>query len=155
MAARHEEITDKLRRAIGREDYAVGSPLPAEADLTACCGVSRGTVDQAVAALTVEGLIGSRQGVRPRGSDEPPQPGLRRAVQLRAVGARWGARRPGTWCPPPTAPRRWRTPNDWSSPRVPPVLHILRVRGLGGEPVCCEVRYHPAWPVFLSVAGCR
>ncbi|MFE2162937.1 GntR family transcriptional regulator, partial [Streptomyces lydicus] len=64
MAARHEEITEKLRRAIDREDYAVGSPLPTEADLAARYGISRGTGRQAVAALTVEVLQGSPQGLR-------------------------------------------------------------------------------------------
>ncbi|SCK51205.1 Transcriptional regulators [Streptomyces sp. SceaMP-e96] len=47
MAARHEEIAEELRRAIDREDYAVGGPLPTEADLAARYSVSRGTVRQA------------------------------------------------------------------------------------------------------------
>src|SRR3954454_2061650 len=64
MGARHEEIADELRRAIDREEYTVGSLLPAETELAAHYGVSRGTVRQAVAALTAEGLIGSRQGGR-------------------------------------------------------------------------------------------
>src|SRR5689334_23652522 len=64
MTARHEEIADELRRAIDREEYTVGSRLPSESELAAHYGVSRGTVRQAVAALTAEGLIGSRQGAR-------------------------------------------------------------------------------------------
>ncbi|WP_162948472.1 GntR family transcriptional regulator, partial [Streptomyces europaeiscabiei] len=64
MAARHEEIAEALRRAIDREDYTVGSLLPPETELAARYGVSRGTVRQAVATLTAEGLIGSRQGAR-------------------------------------------------------------------------------------------
>ncbi|WP_416976168.1 GntR family transcriptional regulator, partial [Streptomyces sp. 4F14] len=44
MTARHEEIADELRRAIDREEYTVGSLLPAETDLAAHYGVSRGTV---------------------------------------------------------------------------------------------------------------
>lgn len=47
MAARHEEIAEELRRAIDREDYAVGSPLPTEVDLAPRHSVSRGTVRQA------------------------------------------------------------------------------------------------------------
>ena len=64
MMARHEEIAEELRRAIDREDYTVGALLPSEADLAARYGVSRGTVRQAVAALSAEGLVGSRQGTR-------------------------------------------------------------------------------------------
>ncbi len=55
MTARHEEIADELRKAIDREEYTVGSLLPAETDLAAQYGVSRGTVRQAVAALTAAG----------------------------------------------------------------------------------------------------
>ncbi len=55
MTARHEEIAEELRRAIDREEYAVGALLPAETDLAARFGVSRGTVRQAVLALTAEG----------------------------------------------------------------------------------------------------
>lgn len=77
MAARHEEIAEKLRRAIDREDYAVGSPLPTEADLAARYGISRGTARQAVAALTsrrsqsLAELCGFAQWARARGREQP------------------------------------------------------------------------------------
>ena len=38
MTARHEEIADELRRAIGREQYTVGSRLPSESELAAHYG---------------------------------------------------------------------------------------------------------------------
>ena len=62
MATRHEEIAEELRRAIDREDYTVGSLLPAETELAAHYGVSRGTVRQALAALRAEGLIAGGRG---------------------------------------------------------------------------------------------
>ena len=64
MAARHEEIAEELRRAIDREEYMVGALMPSETSLAARYQVSRGSVQQAVATLTAEGLIGSRQGAR-------------------------------------------------------------------------------------------
>ncbi|WP_431041141.1 GntR family transcriptional regulator [Streptomyces sp. P1-3] len=64
MGARHEEIANALRRAIDGEEYAVGALLPSESQLATEYRVSRGTVRQAIAALTSEGLIGSRQGAR-------------------------------------------------------------------------------------------
>lgn len=39
MAARHEEIAEELRRAIDREEYAVGSRLLPETELAARYGV--------------------------------------------------------------------------------------------------------------------
>lgn len=62
--ARYLEIADAIRRAILEGDYAVGAQLPSESELVARWSASRGTVRQAVALLTSEGLIGSRQGAR-------------------------------------------------------------------------------------------
>ena len=72
-----------------------GLPPPAETELAARCGVSRGTIRQAVAALTAEGLIGSRQGSR-RGSlghDRAPVEGL--------IGSYQGIRHAVDGGPPP------------------------------------------------------
>ncbi|SMF25867.1 GntR family transcriptional regulator [Streptomyces sp. Amel2xC10] len=145
MPARHEEIADELRRAIGREEYAVGALLPAETDLATRYGVSRGTVRQAVAALTAEGLIGSRQGARrvvlaSRRSQSFAE--LRSFAQwARAMGRAATGRVVAQEYRPAGAEDAVRLQVDAGSP----VLHVLRVRGLDGEPVLLERTVYAGW----------
>ncbi|MFJ8200622.1 GntR family transcriptional regulator [Streptomyces sp. NPDC096152] len=145
MPARHEEIADALRRAIGREEYTVGSRLPPETELAAQYGVSRGTVRQAVAALTTEGLIGSRQGARrvvlaSRRSQSFAE--LRSFAQwARAMGRRATGR---------VVAQGYRPAGEEDAVRLhlpegTPVLHVLRVRGLDGEPVLLERTVYADW----------
>ncbi|MBK3562661.1 MULTISPECIES: GntR family transcriptional regulator [unclassified Streptomyces] len=145
MTARHEEIADELRKAIDREEYTVGSRLPAETDLAAQYGVSRGTVRQAVAALTAEGLIGSRQGARrmvlaSRRSQSFAE--LRsfaewaRAMEREATGL--------------VVEQEYRPATAEDVVRLQltekaRVLHVLRVRGLDGEPVLLERTVYADW----------
>ncbi|MEU0038165.1 MULTISPECIES: GntR family transcriptional regulator [unclassified Streptomyces] len=145
MGARHEEIADELRRAIDREEYTVGSLLPAETDLAAQYGVARGTVRQAVAALTAEGLIGSRQGARrvvlaSRRSQS--------FAELRSF-AEW-ARTMGREATGRVVEQTYRpaTAEDAVRLQLPEgtaVLHVLRVRGLDGEPVLLERTVYADW----------
>jgi GntR family transcriptional regulator len=145
MAARHEEIADALRRAIDREQYTVGSRLPSEAELAAHYGVSRGTVRQAVAALTAEGLIGSRQGARrvvlaSRRSQSFTE--LRSFAQwARAMGREATGHVVAQEYLPATAEDAVRLQLRAGTP----VLHVLRVRGLDGEPVLLERTVYADW----------
>ncbi|MFI9763744.1 GntR family transcriptional regulator [Streptomyces sp. NPDC051963] len=145
MAARHEEIADELRRAIDREEYTVGSLLPAETDLASHYAVSRGTVRQAVATLTAEGLIGSRQGARrvvlaSRRSQS--------FAELRSF-AQW-ARAMGREATGQVVAQDYRPATTEDAVRLhlregTPVLHVLRVRGLDGEPVLLERTVYADW----------
>jgi len=145
VSTRHEEIADELRQAIDREEYAVGGRLPAETELAARYGVSRGTVRQAVAALTSEGLIGSRQGARrvvltSRRSQSFAE--LRSFAQwARAMGREATGRVVAQEYLPATAQDAARLQ---LRPGVP-VLHVLRVRGLDGEPVLVERTVYADW----------
>ena len=145
MATRHEEIADELRRAIDREEYTVGSRLPAETELAAHYGVSRGTVRQAVAALTAEGLIGSRQGARrvvlaSRRSQSFAE--LRSFAQwARAMGREATGRVVVQEYLPATAQDAARLQLREGTR----VLHVLRVRGLDGEPVLVERTVYADW----------
>ncbi|MER6442550.1 GntR family transcriptional regulator [Streptomyces sp. NPDC001185] len=145
MGARHEEIADELRRAIDREEYTVGSLLPAETDLAAQYGVARGTVRQAVAALTAEGLIGSRQGARrvvlaSRRSQS--------FAELRSF-AEWartmGRRATGHVVEQTYRPATAEDAVRLQLPEGTSVLHVLRVRGLDGEPVLLERTVYADW----------
>jgi GntR family transcriptional regulator len=57
MIPKYIRIADDLRQAILNGDHAPGSTLPSETDLLTRYQVSRGTVRQAVALLTAEGLV--------------------------------------------------------------------------------------------------
>ncbi|MYS88700.1 MULTISPECIES: GntR family transcriptional regulator [Streptomyces] len=145
MTARHEQIADELRRAIDREEYTVGSRLPAETELAAHYGVSRGTIRQAVAALTAEGLIGSRQGAR-----RVVLAGRRSQsfAELRSF-AQW-ARAMGREATGRVIAQDYRPATAHDAVRLQllertPVLHVLRVRGLDGEPVLLERTVYADW----------
>ncbi|WP_200300541.1 GntR family transcriptional regulator [Streptomyces adelaidensis] len=145
MAARHEEIAEELRRGIDREEYTVGSLLPPETELAAHYNVSRGTVRQAVAALTAEGLIGSRQGARRVVLASRRSQTL---AELRSF-AQW-ARAMGREATGRVIAQEYRTatPEDRVRLRLPTdaqVLHVLRVRGLDGEPVLLERTVYADW----------
>ncbi|MEU1269380.1 GntR family transcriptional regulator [Streptomyces sp. NPDC005799] len=145
MPARHEEIADELRRAIDREEYTVGARLPSETELAARFDVSRGTVRQAVAALTTEGLIGSRQGARrvvlaSRRSQS--------FAELRSF-AQW-AHAMGREATGHVVAQEYLPATAQDSARLQlregtPVLHVLRVRGLDGEPVLLERTVYADW----------
>lgn len=145
MAPRHEEIADELRRAIDREEYTVGSLLPTETDLAVHYGVSRGTVRQAVATLTAEGLIGSRQGARrvvlaSRRSQS--------FAELRSFAQWAGTMGRGATGHVVAQEYRPATKEDAVRLHLPartPVLHVLRVRGLDGEPVLLERTVYADW----------
>jgi GntR family transcriptional regulator len=145
VAARHEEIAEELRRAIDDEEYTVGALLPPETELAARYGVSRGTVRQAVAALTAEGLIGSRQGARrvvlaSRRSQS--------FAELRSF-AQWaramGRAASGTVVRTETRPASAEDATRLHLRTGTDVLYVLRVRGLDGEPVLVERTVYADW----------
>ncbi|MER5833404.1 GntR family transcriptional regulator [Streptomyces sp. NPDC002130] len=145
MTARHEQIADELRRAIDREEYTVGNRLPSEAELAAHYGVSRGTVRQAVAALTAEGLIGSRQGARRvvlAGRRSQSFAELRSFAQwAQAMGREATGRVITQDYRPATAEDAVRLQLREGTA----VLSVLRVRGLDGEPVLLERTVYADW----------
>ncbi|MCW7991134.1 GntR family transcriptional regulator, partial [Streptomyces platensis subsp. clarensis] len=142
---RHERIAEELRRAIDREEYAVGSRLPTEAELAARHDASRGTVRQALAALTAEGLIGSRQGAR-----RVVLAGRRSQsfAQLRSF-AQW-AQAMGRTATGRVVEQEYRPATAEDAARLhlapgTPLLNVLRLRGLDGEPVLIERSVYADW----------
>ena len=145
MATRHEEIAEELRQAIDREDYTVGSLLPAETELAAHYGVSRGTVRQAVAALTAEGLIGSRQGARRVVLAGSRSQSFTELCSFAQWAHAMGREASGHVM---SSAYRPATPEDCARLQLPPgtaVLHILRVRALDGERVLLERTVYADW----------
>ena len=59
----HRSLSDSLRASIESGEYAIGSLLPPESDLSEQYGVSRHTVRQAMRSLADSGLISRRAGI--------------------------------------------------------------------------------------------
>lgn len=83
-------MADQLRALIESGEYAAGSVLPAERDLSAQLGVSRTSVREALIALEVIGLVTVRAGsgvvVRGKAPDAPPSVPV---LQQAAAQSRW------------------------------------------------------------------
>ncbi|MEZ0093460.1 GntR family transcriptional regulator [Streptacidiphilus sp. EB129] len=145
MAARHEEIAEELRHAIDRGEYPVGGTLPTESDLASRYQVSRGTVRQAVAALTSEGRIGSRQGARRVVLGNKRSQSF---AELRSF-AQWAGAMGRTASGRVVEQfRRPATAEDAERLQIAigdDVLQVLRVRGLDGELVLVERNVYPLW----------
>ncbi|MEV8535408.1 GntR family transcriptional regulator [Streptomyces sp. NPDC051211] len=143
--ARYLEIADGIRRAILEGDHPVGARLPSESELVARWSASRGTVRQAVALLTSEGLIGSRQGARRivlRQERRHSFAELNSFAQwARGMGLSAGSRILVRSRRPATAEeaRRLALPADGE------VLHVLRLRSLDGEPAMVERTAYADW----------
>ncbi|QNE77556.1 UTRA domain-containing protein [Streptomyces finlayi] len=143
--ARYLEIADAIRQAILEGAFPVGARLPSESELVAHWSASRGTVRQAVALLTSEGLIGSRQGARrivlrqerrqsfaELNSFAQWAQGLGLEVASRILVR---SRRPAT----AEEARRLALPEDTE------ILHVLRLRSLDGEPAMVERTAYADW----------
>jgi GntR family transcriptional regulator len=63
LAPKYQQIADQLRAQIGNGVLAPGQRLPSEPDLAAQYEASRNTVRLAIALLTNQGLVVSRQGL--------------------------------------------------------------------------------------------
>ncbi len=63
LAPKYQQIADQLRAQIGSGVLAAGQRLPSEPDLAAQYEASRNTVRLAIALLTNQGLVVSRQGL--------------------------------------------------------------------------------------------
>ncbi|WP_344979861.1 GntR family transcriptional regulator, partial [Streptosporangium fragile] len=145
VTARYVRIAAELRDAITRGEYAVGAQLPSEAELAARFAASRGTVRQAVAVLASEGLVGSRQGARRIVLGRERSQSFAElhsfAQWARAMGYRVSGRvleRHRRAATPTEAVRLALQPGE-------PVLAVLRLRSLDGEPVMLERTVYAGW----------
>lgn len=145
MTRRHEQIAEALREAISDGRHPVGSALPSEAELAERHGVSRGTVRQAVSALQAEGMIGSRQGARRVVLSTSPSQSF---AELRSFAqwARTGGHSPGGLV---LESSRGRASGGEAAllqlSTHAPVLRVLRLRTLDGDPVLLERTVYAGW----------
>lgn len=138
MAARHEHIANDLRRRITESIYPLGTRLPAETELAVDYGVSRSTIRQAVTALQLEGFVDSRQGAR----RVVLRTTLAQDVASHENFSQWAKRNGRT--PGGLILKRFREPATETEAILfevaigEPVLRVLRLRTLDGEPILVE-----------------
>jgi DNA-binding GntR family transcriptional regulator len=145
MVVQHRQIAEDLRQQIAASVYPPGSCLPPETKMAAQYGVSRGTVRQAVITLQMEGLLDTRQGARRTVLRAAPAQSLGRLQSF----AQWAAeigRTPGGLV---LRLRRGSATED-DAVRLcvapgEPLLHVLRLRTLDGEPILVERTIYAPW----------
>jgi GntR family transcriptional regulator len=93
---RYRSIADELRRRVERGEFAAGSLLPSESELSGEFGASRVTVRRALEELRQEGLLDARQGLGWFAAADPLRQSLARLGtiedQLAASGVEPGRR---------------------------------------------------------------
>jgi GntR family transcriptional regulator len=139
----YRQIIDDLTAAIRAGEYSDGRGLPSESELSRVYGVSRGTVRQAFVQLRAAGVVSSRRGAR---RQVQPAQRVQSMTELLSF-SRW-ARSIGE---PPSS--RVVTVEHTPSPAAVAaaleiaegtrVLHVVRVRLLGGVPAMLEDTYYP------------
>lgn len=145
MVVQHRQIADHLRQQIAASVYPPGSCLPAEVEMAARYGVSRGTVRQAIVTLQLEGILDTRQGARRTVLRAAPAQSFAR-LQSFAQWAAGNGRTPGG-----LILRMRREPaSEEDAVRLQvtardDVLHVLRLRTLDGEPILIERIVYAGW----------
>jgi GntR family transcriptional regulator len=134
----HTQVSDELRGEILRGELPPGSTIPSEAHLCARFDASRGTIRRAVATLRHEGLVGGGQGRPPTVRDsavaQPFETFLSFTSWARQVGRTPGQRTI-------EVARRAASPAAAEALGLPeghPVVDVLRLRTLDGEPAMLE-----------------
>ena len=134
----HVRISAELRDRILSGDLAPGSPLPSEAQLTAEFGTSRGTIRAALATLRSAGLIRGGQGKPPVVRDKTLSQPFENLLSFTSWAERAG-RTPGQRTVElARRPASARIAQHLCIEEGEPVVELLRVRLLDGEPVMLE-----------------
>ncbi|MGH3360664.1 MAG: GntR family transcriptional regulator [Nocardioidaceae bacterium] len=134
----HAEVADELRGEISSGAIAVGESMPSETRLVRRFGVSRGTVRRALSTLRHEGLIGGGQGrppvVRERAIAQSFETFLSFSAWARGMG-----REPGQRLIELALRGAGAAAADaLDVEEGTPVVELLRLRTLDGEPAMLE-----------------
>lgn len=134
----HVQVANALRNEIVRGELPMGSTLPSEAQLCATYGASRGTIRNALATLRREGLIGGGQGRPPTVRDTAVGQPFETLLSFTAWAGEIG-REPGQRTI--EIARRGASGAAAAALGVEegvPVVEVLRLRTLDGEPAMLE-----------------
>jgi GntR family transcriptional regulator len=139
----YRRIADDLATAISEGEYD-GRGLPSESELSSAYGVSRGTVRQAFAQLRADGVVTSRRGARRQASEGPLLQSMGELLGFtrwaRSLGQEPSSRTIGAVTTGATAEVAEALGVDAGAE----VLHVVRVRLLGGTPAMLEDTHYPA-----------
>jgi len=139
----HQQIAAQLRHAIESEQLSPGHRLGNEIDLAGQFGVSRGTMRQAIQALVNSGLL-----VRKRGIGTTVLPGaITRPLHLTSMFddlVDSGHRPVTTVLIEQVIPAPSEVAEQLQLPHGAMVLHLRRLRALGGQPLAILENYLPA-----------
>src|ERR1700754_5101674 len=134
----HQRIADELRRRIATGALPVGTALPSEAQLCQEMGASRGPVRQALGALRAEGLIGGGRGKPPVVRAQPVAQPFSTFMSFSKWAEQIG-RTPGQRTLEIARRGAHREAADsLGLDEGDPVIQILRLRLLDGEPTMIE-----------------
>lgn len=134
----HARVAEEIRGRILRGELPPGSALPSEARLCAEFGASRGTIRSALAALRREGLIGGGQGRQPTVRDNTLSQPFESLLSFSSWAEQLG-RVPGQRAVEIARRGASETAAHELGLAVgTPVVEILRLRLLDGEPVMLE-----------------
>jgi GntR family transcriptional regulator len=148
----YRKVAEDIRAAIAAGDYAAGTRLPSENELSERYSVSRGTIRQAFAALRADGVIASRRGARRMVLGGPRVQSFGELLSFsrwaRAIGEVPGGR---------VVALQRRAAKALEAERLAievgtPIYHLTRVRLLSGRPVMVERGTYPD-RVGVLVAG--
>jgi GntR family transcriptional regulator len=145
MVVQYRHIADDLRRLIAEAVYPPGACLPPEAELAAGYGVSRGTVRQAVITLQLEGLLDTRQGARRTVLRAAPAQSMSELQSFAQWAARDGRVAGGLILRLQRKPASVEEAAGLAVAAGDPMLHVLRLRTLDGDPTLVERIIYPPW----------
>jgi GntR family transcriptional regulator len=145
MVVQHRQIAGDLRRLIADAVYPPGACLPPEAELAAQYGVSRGTVRQAVITLQLEGLLDTRQGARRTVLRAAPAQSMSELQSFAQWAARDGRAAGGLILRLKHKPASAEQAAALAVTAGDPILHVLRLRTLDGDPMLVERIVYPPW----------
>lgn len=134
----HVQVADELRTEILRGDFAPGAQLPSESRLCTRFNASRGTIRSALSTLRHEGLIGGGQGRPPVVRDTALRQPFETLLSFTAWATQVG-RVPGQRTI--ELARRGASPAAAEALAIEvgtPVVEVLRLRTLDGEPAMLE-----------------
>jgi GntR family transcriptional regulator len=131
MVVQYRQIADDLRRLIAGAVYPPGACLPPEAELAAEYGVSRGTVRQAVITLQLEGLLDTQS--------------MSELQSFAQWAARDGRAAGGLILRTKRKPASADEAAALAVAAGDPMLHLLRLRTLDGDPTLVERIIYPPW----------